>query len=134
MKRRFIKVLLTITTTAILVGCNRHITVGEHQTITDKYKTDNIQSNLIHIYHTCTKSDNALLNTLLEQRDGEIIIQIVDGTVLDTVGNGIDNCGYYIHYDTKKFSKGDKVRTVFIYNPNSSTIDDILYRFDTLIK
>ena len=63
----------------------------------------------------------------------KIIIEVIEGTVLDSEGNGIDTCGYYVKYDTKKFSEGDKVQTVLIYNPDTNYIDDILYRIDTLI-
>ena len=53
---------------------------------------------------------------------------------MDSEENGIDILGNYRHYDMEKFSVGDKVQSVFVYNPKTNFIDDILYRTDTLIE
>ena len=70
----------------------------------------------------------------LQKRKGKIYIEVVQGKVLDNKGNGKDNSGFYIHYDTKRFKKGDKVETVFVYNPQSNYTDDYVARVDTLIS
>lgn len=145
MKRRIIKVLLAITTPAILVGYSSIVTgetcktakassipnIEEVKTVTENglLTWDNTE-----IYFTRNKDDFNALTPILENRNGKIIIEVIEGTVLDTSGNGTDNCGYYIHYDMDKFSVGDKVQTVFVYNPDTNYTDDILYRIDTLIE
>lgn len=73
------------------------------------------------------------LKEILENRDGKIIIEVSNGTVTDSNGDGIDVCGYYRHYDNR-FSVGDMVQSVFVYNPQNNSVDDILYRVDTLIE
>ena len=74
------------------------------------------------------------MTPILENRNGKIIIEVIDGTVLDDNGNGTDITGKYIKYDSDRFSKGDKVQTAFIYNPKTNSFDDVLYRIDTLMK
>lgn len=98
------------------------------------WETENIQANTTQIYYTMSEDDLNTLIPILENRNGKIIIEVIEGTVSDADGNGIDSCGNYIHYDMDKFSIGDKVQTVFVYNPGSNAIDDILYRVDVLIK
>lgn len=85
------------------------------------------------VYHVDDEQDHDILNNALECRNG-IIVEILQGIVLDSDGNGIDNCGYYIKYDTEKFTKGDKVETVLVYDPDSNFVDDILYRIDAKIE
>lgn len=84
-------------------------------------------------YISSRKTDDALLQ-VLENRNGKIIIEVNIGTVDDEKGNGTDIGNHYIKYDNAKFSKGDKIQSVFIYNPDNNYIDDILYRIDMRIK
>lgn len=97
-------------------------------------KAENIQSGKTQLYYTMTQEDFDALTPILENRNGNIIIEVSNGTVLDSDGNGTDDCGYYRHYDVEKFSPGDYIQSVFIYNPDTNSTDDILYRVDTLIK
>lgn len=80
----------------------------------------------IHVYHSKTKEDFDRLTSIIENRNGKIIIEMVDATVLDDDGNGSDSFGFYVKYDSGRFSKGDKVRSVFVYNPKTNYLDDIV--------
>lgn len=75
-------------------------------------------------FDACTKA--------LENRNGEIIVEVVHGTVLDDEGNGQLDSGYYIKYHTGK--KGDRIESIFVYNADSTALDDIEYRQDTILK
>lgn len=67
-----------------------------------------------------------------EQKLGTLYIEVVKGQCLDDNGNGIilntDSEYNYIAYGTDT-NKGDKVTSIFIYNPLTTWIDDC-YRFD----
>lgn len=88
----------------------------------------------IKVYHVKNKKELRKLDKALKKRNGKIIIEIIEGEVINEKGDGKDTCGYYIKYDKKQFKKGNKVQSVFVYNPNTNYTDDILYRIDTLIK
>lgn len=159
MKNRMVKMIMATMTTVLLVGCNS-ITVRGQQ---DSIKANNMGSMLgnivssitdnitvsnealtadyslqgwdnTEIYFTRTKNDYDAMTEILENRNGKIIIEVIEATVLDDDGNGSDQFGFYVKYDSKRFSKGDKVQSVFVYNPDSNYIDDILYRVDSLLK
>ncbi len=159
MKNRMVKMIMATMTTVLLVGCNS-ITVRGQQ---DSIKANNMGSMLgnivssitdnitvsneamaaghsLHgwdnteIYFTRTQKDYDAMTEILENRNGNIIIEVIEATVLDDEGNGSDQFGFYVKYDSKRFSKGDKVQSVFVYNPDSNYIDDILYRIDTLLE
>lgn len=154
-----VKMIMATMTTVLLVGCNS-ITVRGQQ---DSIKANNMGSMLgnivssitdnitvsneamaaghsLHgwdnteIYFTRTQKDYDAMTEILENRNGNIIIEVIEATVLDDEGNGSDQFGFYVKYDSKRFSKGDKVQSVFVYNPDSNYIDDILYRIDTLLE
>lgn len=97
-------------------------------------EAENIQSGRTQLYYTLTQKDFDALTPILENRNGKIIIEVSNGTVSDSEGNGTDDCGYYRHYDSEKFSPGDYVQSVFVYNTDTNSTDDILYRVDTLIE
>lgn len=86
------------------------------------------------IYHVTTEKEYDTLLDSLENRNGRIIIEISYGSVLDDDGNGADTLGYYRHYDNERFTEGDKIQSVFIYNPDTNFTDDILYRVDALMQ
>lgn len=145
-------------TTVLLIGCNSITVRGYHDSInadnissilyntvsnvTDNIITSNdvIAGNSLHkwdnteIYFTRTKADYDAMTEILENRNGKIIIEVIEATVLDDYGNGSDQFGFYVKYDARRFSKGDKVQSVFVYNPDSNYIDDILYRVDSLLE
>lgn len=154
-----VKMIMATMTTVLLVGCNS-ITVRGQQ---DSIKANNMGSMLgnivssitdnitvsneamaaghsLHgwdnteIYFTRTQKDYDAMTEILENRNGKIIIEVIEATVLDDEGNGSDQFGFYVKYDSKRFSKGDRVQSVFVYNPETNYVDDILYRVDSLIK
>lgn len=90
--------------------------------------------NKTRTYRITTEKDYEKLWQDLGHRNGKIIIEISNGIVTDNKGNGKDDLGYYRGYDKKKFHKGDKVQSVFVYNPDNNYEDDIISRTDTLIK
>lgn len=159
MKNRIIRLIIATMATVILAGCNGIIVRGQH----DSIKADSIGSILhntisnvtdsitvsnealaadhsLHrwdnteVYFTRTQKDYDAMTEILENRKGKIIIEVIEATVLDDEGNGSDQFGFYVKYDSKRFSKGDKVQSVFVYNPDSNYIDDILYRIDSLLE
>lgn len=159
MKNRIIRMMIATMATVLLVDCNS-ITVRGYQ---DSIKADNIGSMLgnvvsnvtdditvsnkalaadkdLHrwdnteVYFTRTQKDYDAMTEILENRKGKIIIEVIEATVLDDEGNGSDQFGFYVKYDSKRFSKGDKIQSVFVYNPDTNYIDDILYRVDSLIE
>lgn len=101
--------------------------------ISDTEQQD-MQTSKVQIYNIGNKHEHDILLDTLENRNGQIIIEVVQGTVLNENGDGVDVCGYCIHYDTDRFSKGDKVQSVFIYDPDNNYIDGILYRVDALME
>lgn len=159
MKNRIIRLIIATMATVILAGCNG-ITAKGYQA---GNSTDNISSILhntisivtdditvnnealaadhsLHgwdnteIYFTRTQQDYDAMTEILENRNGKIIIEVIEATVLDHDGNGSDQFGFYVKYDAGRFSKGDKVQSVFVYNPDTNYVDDILYRVDSLIE
>ena len=139
MKRRIVDVILSV----VLVGfmgwnasaastskaasnneTNDNVGIGVMQMVKDS----------VQVQHSKTREDFDRLTSVIENRNGRIIIEMVDATVLDDDGNGSDLFGFYVKYDSGQFSKGDKVRSVFVYNPNTNYLDDIVCRIDQLIE
>ena len=90
--------------------------------------------NIIQIYET-----DDLTAEILENRNGNIIIEKTIGQVLNENGDGIvlntdDDYYNYISYRYVEGAQtGDIILTYFIYNPDTSYIDDIMDRFDYII-
>lgn len=159
MKNRTIRMIMATMATGLLVCCNSITAEGYHNSM----KADNIGcilSNVVNsisdsitvsnealaadnnlhgwdnaeVYFTRMRNDYDAMTEVLENRNGKIIIEVIEATVLDDDGNGSDQFGFYVKYDLKRFSKGDKVQSVFVYNPDSNYTDDILYRVDSLLE
>ncbi len=88
----------------------------------------------VQVQHSKTREEFDRLTPVIENRNGRIIIELIDATVLDDDGNGSDSFGFYVKYDSGQFSKGDKVRSVFVYNPDTNYLDDIVCRVDQLME
>ena len=56
------------------------------------------------------------MTEILENRNGKIIIEVIETTVLDNDGNASDAFGFYVKYESGKYRKGDRVQTVFVYS------------------
>ena len=161
MKKRIVKALLAMMVSVLVIGCNT-IKTADETTENDSYIDMNIvisysgvadglqlnfedgtghyleipqeSDNLTEVFYIGSESDHEKLLDALENRNGKIVIEVSNGTVLDDEGNGRDICGYYIKYDSERFSAGDQVQSVFVYNPETNYIDDIVSRTDTLIQ
>lgn len=161
MKKRIVRALLAMMVSVSVIGCNT-IKVTDGTAETDNYIDMNTvvsysgtanglqlnfrdgtgyyldipqeSDNLTEVFYISSESDHEKLLDALENRNGKITIEVSSGTVLDDEGNGQDICGYYIKYDSERFSAGDQVQSVFVYNPGTNAIDDIVSRTDTLIQ
>ena len=134
MKRRIASMILTSVLVAVM-GCNTSTASTSNVSCSMACNNISIINDIkdnIHVYHSKTKEDFDRLTSIIENRNGRIIIEMVDATVLDGDGNGSDSFGFYVKYDSGQFSKGDKVRSVFVYNPKTNYLDDIVRRIDRL--
>ena len=141
MRNRIVKVMAMVLATVMLTGADC-TTAGEQTKTRANGITDNVLSDTIdnmiawdntEVYFTRTKADYDRMTEILENRQGKIIIEVIEATVLDDDGNACDDFGFYVKYDSGKYKKGDRVQTAFVYNPENNYLDDILYRVDTLI-
>lgn len=136
MKRRIASMILTSVLVAV-IGCNASTAstsnVSCSMTCNNISIINDIKDN-VQVYHSKTRENFDRLTHVIENRNGRIIIEIVDGTVLDNDGNGSDQFGFYVKYDSGRYLKGDKVRSIFVYNSNTNYFDDIVYRMDVLIE
>lgn len=164
MKKRMVRALLAMMVSVSVIGCNTIKTADEtaendsyidmNTVISYSGTANGLQlnfadctgyyleipeipqesDNLTEVFYISSESDHEKLLDALENRNGKIIIEVSSGTVLDDEGHGRDICGYYIKYDSERFSAGNEVQSVFVYNPETNYIDDIISRTDTLIK
>lgn len=74
---------------------------------------------------------------ILANRNGDIIIEKMIGTVVDKKGNGklygMGKYNYISYKGVKGIRKGDVILTICIYNPKNNYEDDIVERFDYII-
>jgi hypothetical protein len=142
MKNRVVRMITAVLVSTLITGCNV-ITTTDRADKADQNKMSRVELaqlqnkkqfalDSVEIYQIANREEFNLFLTELENRNGKVIIEISSGTVLDGQGNGVDNCGYYRHYYI--FSAGDKIQTMFVYNPYTDYRDDIQYRVDTVVK
>ena len=78
-----------------------------------------------------------LTGEILRNRNGDIIIEKMIGTVTNRKGDGrlmgVGKYNYISYKGVKGIRKGDVVLTVVIYNPANNYEDDIVERFDYII-
>ena len=111
------------------VVCGIMITSSSMVT-TDTVKTTGFET---ETYFIKSQADYERSADAITHRDGKIIIQVVQGTVISDNGDGELDTGGYIKYDDD-LKQGDRVETVLVYNPATNFDDDVMYRADTLIK
>ena len=111
------------------VVCGMMITSSSMVT-TDTVKTTGFET---ETYYVKSQADYERSADAITHKDGKIIIQIVQGTVISDNGDGELDTGGYIKYDAD-LKQGDRVETVLVYNPATNYTDDVMYRADTLIK
>ena len=139
MKRRIANIILTSVLVAV-IGCNASTAstsnVSRNDIIIDNVGIGIMQmvKDSIRVHHSKTQEDFDSLTHVIENRNSRIIIEMIDATVLDDDGNGSDSFGFYVKYDSERFHKGDKVRSIFVYNPDTNYFDDIVCRVDALIE
>lgn len=111
------------------VVCGMMITSSSMVT-TDTVKTTGFETETYYVKSQANyeRSADAIIH-----RNGKIIIQVVQGTVISDNGDGELDTGGYIKYDAD-LKQGDRVETVLVYNPATNYTDDVMYRADTLIK
>lgn len=141
MKNRIIKAIVTMVTIAVLAGSNSVTASGYRETDSTIASSSVMAAdkgldklNNIKVYHTQSIEDYNRLTPILENRNGTMIMEVIEATVLDDEGNGCDRFGFYVKYDSERFSKGDKVKSIFVYNPDTNYTDDFLYRTDILME
>ena len=122
MLNRMIKIMCSIV-------CGMAITSSSIVT-TDSVKTTGFET---ETYYIKSQADYERSADAITHRDGKIIIQVVQGTVISDNGDGELDTGVYIKYDDD-LKTGDRVETVLVYNPATNYTDDVMYRADTLIK
>lgn len=87
----------------------------------------------VQIFRTDTPDNLVEMQEYIENNTaGDIVVEISKGTVTGENGDGETDSGYYIHY-SGNYEVNDRVESVFIYNPTTQYIDDVLYRQDTKI-
>jgi hypothetical protein len=88
--------------------------------------------------HIIESSD--LTGEILQNRNGDIIIEVIIGMVTSDEGDGeILNChnpkyNYISYRDVEGACKGNIILSYVIYNPENNYVDDILYRFDYIVS
>ena len=122
MLNRIIKVMCSIV-------CGMVITSSSIVT-TDTTKTTEFET---ETYFIKSQADYERSADAITHKDGKIIIQVVQGTVISGNGDGELDTGGYIKYDAD-LKQGDRVETVLVYNPATNYADDVMYRADTLIE
>lgn len=122
MLNRMIKIMCSIV-------CGMVITSSSIVT-TDTTKTTGFET---ETYFIKSQADYERSADAITHRNGKIIIQVVQGTVISDNGDGELDTGDYIKYDAD-LKQGDRVETVLVYNPATNFDDDVMYRADTLIK
>lgn len=144
MKRRIVNMILSVVLATTIVSSTVSGDSIARDNTTSNSMIDNkqvqyideiaINRDNIQIYQAKTKEEYDRLTHIIENRNGKIIIEVVDAIVLDDEGNGSDQFGFYVKYDSERFHKGDKVQSIFVYNPDTNYLDDIICQTDTLIE
>ena len=71
----------------------------------------------------------------LTSRKGTLLIEVDYGTVLNRKGDGVDDSGNYICYKRLgRLRKGTRIKSYFLYNPDTNYVDDVVYRYDVILR
>ena len=134
MKSKMIKMMMGTLCVMSMIGkpVTLSNSINESKATMNQSKTETGADDRVKIFYTDSKEQFDACTEALEKRNGEIIVEIVHGTVLDDEGNGQLDSGYYIKYHTGK--KGDRIESIFVYNADGTALDDIGYRQDTILK
>lgn len=134
MKNKVLKMMIGTLCAVTLMGkpVTLSSNINEGKTTINQSKAETGADDRVKIFYTDSKEQFDACTEALEKRNGEIIVEVVHGTVLDDEGNGQLDSGYYIKYHTGK--KGDRIESIFVYSTDSTALDDIKYRQDTILK
>lgn len=117
-----------------LIGAIATTTVVRAESV-DFYNQLSNDLNIIQVYET-----KDLKSDILENRNGNIIIEKIIGEVINSDGDGVilntddDNHNYISYQSVEGAEVGDIVLTYCIYNPDTTYTDDIIERFDYIIN
>lgn len=134
MKSKMIKMMIGTLCVMSMIGkpVTLASSINESKTTMNQSKAETGADDRVKIFYTDSKEQFDACTEALENRNGEIIVEVVHGTVLDDERNGQLDSGYYIKYHTGK--KGDRIESIFVYSTDSTALDDIKYRQDTILK
>lgn len=90
----------------------------------------------VEFYRTKDLTNKKLRN---RRKHRKIIVEVVTGTVINPkTGAGkadLSNANWYIDYKcVKNTKKGDRIVTYFVYNPKTNYIDDVIARYDVVVR
>ena len=138
----------------LLIGVLLTLSIFPEKTATEEHLSNWVEFydntaeelELLKIYNSAD-----LTAEILENRNGDLIIEKVYGICIDDEGNGrqlnnnrdfevvhsgnfeaIEN-NYYISYSNRNIRKGDIVLSYMIYNTENNAVDDITDRYDYVI-
>lgn len=81
------------------------------------------------------KTKNLTLKRLWNRKSTEIIVERSTGTVINPKTGDGKAAGYYINYKyVPGIRKGSKIVSFFVYNPKTRYTDDIIERYDIVVK
>lgn len=81
------------------------------------------------------KNDEAVWNLILHRKKKKYnIVCIVYGQVMDRKKNGMTASGYISYKRVKKARKGDWITTYLIYSRGNNYCDDIIARYDVIMR
>lgn len=86
----------------------------------------------VQVWDIQNGQDWADFSRALINRNGKTFIEINYGTVIADDGEGRDINNWYVKYDENQFDKGNKVRSVYLYNEYTNEPDDVIFRQDSL--
>ena len=134
MKSKMIKMMIGTLCVVSMIGKPVTLSNGisKSKETTEQSNAETGADDRVKIFYTDSTEQFDACTKALENRNGEIIVEVVHGTVLDDEGNGRLDSGYYIKYHTGK--KGDRIESIFVYNADNTALDDIEYRQDTILK
>lgn len=115
------KVLLILLTASLLTG------------VTAKKET---------VGSVCVSTDYTYKQLTQRKRKAQFLIWVEYGKCIDSKGNGRTDDNYYVSYrntkavykgKTVRVRKGDRVKTLLVYDPLTTGEDDIILRRDFII-
>lgn len=129
----------------LLMGCgkissnNNKAVKNENTAFSDEtvLKCEEIEKEIIEEYGDFEMfSTSELTGEMLENRmnGDKVIVERTKGIVLDDELNGSEEDHYISYKSVEGAQPGDEIITYLVYNPATSYIDDIIERYDVIVK